>query len=987
MNRKKSFAGKLWTNIFILAVFMLVLVVCAGILRSILWDNTNEMGLSLVRNYASAEERNIKTCEVVLNICTNYIAEREKTDVSPEELREGLYPFMDGLMAVYGDNIQLYGRTFGGTVLVSNIPEIEAMTDFEVEGREWYQGAVAAEGETYISPVYTDEFTGLPVVTLCRLVPETGSFLAIDIKPSYFEVDSKDIVLPEVSSYFLIDTEGNLLYYISSWDYEPEEFRKLVDVYRETAECETTDHVSENIRGTDGIVRNVYFHHMDNGWTGILTIPKDEILSGAELFNDISLMLVGVGFILLLFQIFQEYRNGKREKEYRIYQKAMNSTARACRAIYYIDVIKGTIDMVYPLGANGRARHSSYDSEVVDLFKHGLVAEEHMELVSDFLDMSNIKKSLAEREHIELQFKRSLLDADKRENDGRSYEWCSISVTVAEKRKGNLSAIAMAIRSIDDVIQREEEQKQMLALAVSRAEAASRAKSDFLSRMSHDIRTPMNAILGMTSIAAMHINERNRVLDALDKITVSGKHLLGLINDVLDMSRIESGKVSLMEEGFNLSDTIDSILTVFHSQVEAKQLKLDVHIAKIEHEDVVGDEQHLQQIFMNIMGNAVKFTPPGGSITIHIKEKPSHISGRGCYEFAFEDTGIGMAQEYIDTIFEPFSRAANSSGNKIEGTGLGMSIAVNIARMMDGDIKVESTLGKGSRFTVMVHLKLDDVETESMASLVSLPVLVVDDEEDACESACEILGSLGMDAEYVLDGDSAVKRIVEAAQEQTEFAVVILDWKMPGKDGLETAREIRRSISEHIPIIILSAYDWTDIEEEAKMAGVDAFISKPMFKSKLVHALREVLGDDGGEEISNVLEAFREQDYSGKRVLLVEDNEINVEVAKELLNMVGIQVETALNGRLAVDGVLGKAPGYFDLIFMDIQMPIMNGYEAARAIRSSGRKDLEDIPIVAMTADAFSDDIRSARDAGMNDHVSKPVDLERLEAVLQKWIT
>lgn len=949
------------------------------------------MGISLVKNDSSAEEKSIKTCESVLNICANYVAEREQSGIAADEIREGLYPFMDGLIDVYGnDKIQMYGKISEGSALISNIPEIESLTDYDITDTQWYQGAVEANGETYVSPVYTDAVTGLPVVTMCRFIPETGSFLAIDIKPAFFEMHSQDIQLPEVASYFLVDREGSLLYTQSSWDYEREEFQRLVDSYRENAVCETTSHVSENVRGSDGIVRNVFFYHMDNGWTGILTIPKDEILSGSDLFRNISLVLIILGVCIVLLQFIREYRSEKRgkerEKQYLMYQKAMNSTIRACRAVYYIDIDTMSMDTVYPLGADGKPRHSTYSEELEDRFKYGVVAEEHCDLVADFLEMSNIKKRLADREHIELQFKRSLFDVNKRENTGAGYEWCSIAITVAERKDEKPSAIAMSIRSIDDVIQREEEQKQMLSLAVARAEAANNAKSDFLSRMSHDIRTPMNAILGMTSIAAIHIDEKSRVLDALDKITVSGKHLLGLINDVLDMSKIESGKVSLVEESFNLSDSIDSILTVFHSQVEAKQLDLNVYIANIEHENVIGDEQHLLQIFMNIMGNAVKFTPPGGSISIHIEEKTSHITGSGYYEFAFEDTGIGMEQEYIKTIFEPFSRAANSIGNKIEGTGLGMSIAVNIARMMDGDIKVESTLGKGSKFTVGVHLKLDDFTPKNMETLVSLPVLVVDDEKDACESACEILCSIGMDAEYVLDGDSAIRRITESCEAHTDFSVIILDWKMPGKDGLETAREIRRTVNAHIPIIILSAYDWTDIEDEAREAGVDAFISKPMFKSKLIRTLQNVLERDSEQKKTDAFEAFRQHDFSGRRVLLAEDNELNSEVAQELLQIVGIASETAINGQLAVKRVLEKEPGYYDLIFMDIQMPIMNGYEASREIRSSEREDLKSIPIIAMSADAFSEDIRKARDAGMNDHISKPVDIERLETVLKKWI-
>lgn len=988
MRRKKSLFRKICGNMIILGTFIFVILCCTTILRRVLLENTNKMGLSLVQNYSAAEEQNINAFEVVLNICTNYVAEREQTDISLAELRDGLYPFMNGLTDVYGkDNIQIYGKSFGGTELVSNIPEIEAMTDYNIKETQWYQEAAAANGDVYLSPVYIDAVTGLPVVTMCRIIPETGSFLAIDIKPSWFEERSRDLTLPRQASYYLVDSEGNLLYYVSAWDYDHEAFQELVDGYRENAVCEKPNHVSEDVVASDGIVRNVFFHHMENGWTGILTIPKDEIFSGSDIFRSISFVLTGLGIILIIVQTIREYINVKRREEYLQYQKAMNSTVHACRAIYYVDVQKRCCDIVYPLGTDGKQRRNNYDTEIMDRFKDGVVAEEHCEQVADFLDMTNIVRRLAEREHMELQFKRSKFNMNSRKIDSEGYEWCSIAITIAEKKNGAVSAFTIAIRNIDDLIRREEKQREMLSLAVSQAEAASHAKSDFLSRMSHDIRTPMNAILGMTAVAEMHINEKNRVMDALEKITISGKHLLGLINEVLDMSRIESGRVSLTEDCFNLSDTIENVLTVFQSQMKAKELTLNANIAKLEHEDVIGDEQHLQQIFMNILGNAVKFTPQGGSITINIEEKQSHIKGSGCYEFIFEDTGIGMEPEFIETIFEPFSRSANSSGSKIEGTGLGMSIAVNIARMMNGDIKVESTLGKGSKFTVTVHLKLDRYIQEDVALFASLSVLVVDDEEDACESTCEILRSLGMEAEYVLDGDSALKRIMEREESKGDYSVIVIDWKMPGKDGLETVKDIRRTVGAHIPIIILSAYDWADVEEEAKEAGADAFISKPMFKSRLIRVLRNVLGQENQEETPpDALENFRQQDYSNKRVLLVEDNEINIEVAQELLRVVGIQVETALNGQLAVERVTEKAPGYYDLIFMDIQMPVMNGYDAAKTIRSAGRKDLEQIPIIAMTADAFSDDVRKAIEAGMNDHISKPVDIGKLENVLERWV-
>jgi signal transduction histidine kinase/DNA-binding response OmpR family regulator len=974
----------------VLVMFILVIMLCTNILRNSLMDNTNKMGLSLVENYSTSEESNMRACESILTLSVNYIEEREQDGVSLKELKEGLYPFMNGLTELYGpENIQVYGKALDDDHFISNIPEIEDMEDYDVTDTDYYQGAAAADGGIYISPAYVDVVTGQNVITMCKTVPSTGSFLAIDMMFSYFELNNENLTLPANASYYLIDKEGTLLYFKAATDHTYDEFQVLVDGFMEQSNLAKGSQVLENVIAMDGHARNVYFHQMTNGWTAILTIPESEIFTGLDTFNYISIMVALLGLALIIFQAVREYRQEKQNQllveernrmadRNRIYQNAMNSTARAYRAIYYVDMLTGRYDMLYP--HRGRNTESGdYNTEFVSKrFEAGIIAEEHREQVQQFLDLSNIVKLLETEDHIELQYKRI--------DENGKYEWCSTVATIAEMDGEQATAITLTIRSIDEIIHREEKQKEMLALAAERAEAANLAKSDFLSRMSHDIRTPMNAILGMTAVAGMHIDDKERVLDALGKITVSSKHLLGLINEVLDMSRIESGKVSLTEGIFNLSDTFENLLTIFHSQMEARNLELCVNVVNVEHESVIGDEQRLQQIFMNIMGNAVKFTPEGGKISLYIEEKPSHIAGSGFFEFTFEDTGIGMEKDYIQKIFEPFSRAADSRIGKIEGTGLGMSIAVNIARMMNGDIKVASTLGEGSRFTVQVYLKLNDITQADIEAFSSLPVLVADDEEAACESACEILNSLNMDAEYVLDGDSAIKRIIEAHEAARDFAVVILDWKMPGKDGLATAKEIRSLAGNDIPLIILSAYDWSDIEAQAMDAGIDAFIEKPLFKSRLMKVLKDVLGLDNSERPATALETFKEQDFSGKRVLLVEDNELNIEVAAELLDIVGIQVDQALNGQLAVDCVLDHEPGYYDLIFMDIQMPVMNGYESTRAIRSSGREDLKTIPIVAMTADAFADDIRKSEEAGMNGHISKPVDIEKLEEALRTFL-
>ncbi len=988
--KKMQIIKKMRNNIIVLIMFIFVIVLCTIVLRKSLIENTNKMGLTLVENYSSAEESNIRACETILTISINYIEEREDENVSIEELREGLYPFMNGLTDIYGaDNIQIYGKAIKGTEIVSNNPAIEGMTDYNVEETDFYQGAMAANGETYISPAYIDEVTGRSVVTMCKGIPSSGNFLAIDMMLSYFELNNRNLTLPQNASYYLLGKEGTLLYYKTSMNHQYEEYQELVDFFMENADQEETNQVLENITSLDGDIRNVYCHRMPNGWTAFLTIPEDDILSGVDTFNYISFTLILLGLILAVFSALQDYKQQKSNQSLmeerdlitgrsRMYQNAMNGTARAYRAIYYIDAKKSRYEMLYPhLGKDSES--GDYNTEfIASRFASKLISEEHRDKVHSFLDLSNILKQLDCENHMEIQYKRM--------SKKGSYEWCSAVITVAETEDGKPSAVTLAIRSIDDIIHREEEQKEMLILAAERAETANLAKSDFLSRMSHDIRTPMNAILGMTAVAGMHIDEKERVMDALSKITVSSKHLLGLINEVLDMSRIESGKISLTESAFNLSDTIESLLTVFHSQMDAKGLELSANIAKLEHEDVIGDEQRLQQIFMNIMGNAIKFTPSGGRISISIEEKPSHISGSGFYKFTFEDTGIGMEKDFIEKIFEPFSRAADSRTGKIEGTGLGMTIAVNIARMMNGDIQVESVLGEGSKFTVMVYLKLDDITQADIDAFATLPVLVVDDEKTACESACEILKSLNMDAEYVLSGDDAIKRILDARASARDFSVVILDWKMPEKDGIDTAREIRDILGDEIPIIILSAYDWAEIESEATDAGVDAFIEKPLFKSRLTKVLKDVLGLGSDEKTTTALETFQQKDFSGKRVLLVEDNELNIEVATELLDVVGIQVESVVNGRLAVNRVLENAPGYYDLIFMDIQMPVMNGYEATGIIRSSDREDLATIPIIAMTADAFADDIRKSEKAGMNGHISKPVDIKKLEDALSAWI-
>ena len=563
--------------------------------------------------------------------------------------------------------------------------------------------------------------------------------------------------------------------------------------------------------------------------------------------------------------------------------------------------------------------------------------------------------------------------------------YLQIRVAYVKERDGN-NVVVIGTRNVDDLIKKERAQEMALQAAYDAAEAANRAKTDFLSNMSHDIRTPMNGIIGMTAIAASHIDDRERVQDSLQKITMASKHLLSLINEVLDMSKIESGKVQLMEEEFNLSDLVDNLITMTNSQVKEHHHELKVSVSNLTHEAVIGDSLRIQKVFMNIMSNAVKYTPDGGEIHLSISEKPSCQAKVGCYEFIFEDNGIGMRKEFVDRIFEPFARAEDERVSYIQGTGLGMSISRNIVRMMGGDIKVESILGVGSRFTVTFYLKLQDTEKIQYDKFVNLDVLVADDDKLSLESCCSVLDDLGMRTKGVSTGEEAVREVVLCHEQEKDYFACIIDWKMPGMDGIETTRAIRKEVGNDVPIIIISAYDWSDIEQEARAAGANAFISKPMFRSRLVKTFCTLMDEEVQQESVMAMDDLASMELSGYRALLVEDNELNVEVATVILEMTGLSVERVSDGTEAVDRMNDCEDGYYDIVFMDIQMPKMNGYDATRAIRAMNRNYCRQVPIVAMTANAFAEDVQAAKTVGMNGHIAKPLELKALLAVLQKWL-
>jgi len=525
-----------------------------------------------------------------------------------------------------------------------------------------------------------------------------------------------------------------------------------------------------------------------------------------------------------------------------------------------------------------------------------------------------------------------------------------------------------------------EEQNRKLEIALRHEGAANRAKREFLFNMSHDIRTPMNAIIGFTSLAATHIDNREQVLDYLKKISTSSQHLLSLINDVLDMSRIESGKVKIEEKAVHLPDLVHDVRSIIQPNVAAKRLSLFIDTMDIEDEDIITDPLRLNQILLNILSNAIKFTPTGGMISIRIAQKNGAPKGCVCYEFRIKDNGIGMSEEFQKHIFEEFSREESSTVSGIQGTGLGMSITKNIVDLMGGTIALTSEPGKGSEFIVTLCFTRSGqkAEPKQLPQLEGLRALVADDDTNTCLNVSTMLSKIGMRPEWTISGKEAVIRTKYAVEQGDEFSVYIIDWLIPDMNGIEIVRQIRKVIGNRCPIIILTAYDWADIEDEARAAGVTAFCEKPLFLSELRRVLAEPFRAEPASKPAQPTAA----DLKGKKLLLVEDNELNREIALEILKEAGFVVDTAEDGAVAVQKIKQAAPSQYDLILMDIQMPNLDGYEATRQIRALPDAEKANIPIFAMTANAFEEDRQNALEAGMNGHIAKPLDVPHLLRVL-----
>ena len=511
---------------------------------------------------------------------------------------------------------------------------------------------------------------------------------------------------------------------------------------------------------------------------------------------------------------------------------------------------------------------------------------------------------------------------------------------------------------------------------------SSKAKSEFLANMSHDIRTPMNAIVGMTAIAAAHMDDREQVQNCLRKITLSSKHLLGLINDVLDMSKIESGKLTLTTEQISLKEVIEGIVNIMQPQVKAKKQTFDIHVENILTENVWCDGVRLNQVLLNLLSNATKYTPEGGAVQLSLSEELSpkgenHVR----IHINVKDNGIGMSQDFVKKIYDSYSRADEARIHKTEGAGLGMAITKYIVDAMEGSIEVQSEIDRGTEFRITFDFEKAAAMEVDMV-LPSWNMLVVDDDELLCRTAMNALKSIGIKAEWTLSGEKAIDLVIQHHIKRDDYQIILLDWKLPGMNGIQTAKEIRRNLGDEVPILLISAYDWSEFEAQAREAGISGFISKPLFKSTLFYALRQYMGvETPNDQTSN-----QGMELSGRRILLAEDNELNWEIANELLSDLGVELDWAEDGQICLDKFQQSPEGYYDAVLMDIRMPRMTGYEAAKAIRGLNRPDALSVPIIAMSADAFSDDIQHCLECGMNAHMAKPVDVAELARLLKRYL-
>ncbi len=670
-------------------------------------------------------------------------------------------------------------------------------------------------------------------------------------------------------------------------------------------------------------------------------------------------------------QKLEENENEKRHTE------LIQALSIDYSTVFYLDLDANTGIPLRNSEENGRAFAAGLEGtiafqESMEAYIQELVHEEDREMLRQFSAPENLEKEMAEKSISYVNYRIAL---------GEEMKYFQLKVVRAgewNRQRG----LVLGFRSVDEETRSEMEKKNLLQNALMQANQANKAKSIFLSNMSHDIRTPMNAIVGFTTLALAHIDDGEQVEEYLKKIMTSGNHLLSLINDVLDMSRIESGKMHLDENPCRLPDILHGLRNILQADIHAKQMELYIDAVDVLDEEIYCDKLRLNQVLLNLLSNAVKYTGTGGTVSIRVTEKPGAPSGYANYEFHIKDTGIGMSEEFVSHIFEPFEREQCSTTSGIQGTGLGMAITKNIVDMMNGVIEVKSEQGKGTEINLCFTFRLHEGEKEpqDIPELRNCRALVVDDDFNTCDSVTYMLSQIGMRAEWTLSGKEALLRTHQAVMRDDIYTVYMIDWMLPDMNGIEVTRRIRKEMGEHVPIILLTAYDWLDIEDEAKEAGITAFCSKPLFLSELRSCLHSIVEEENSSQQGD---GETEKHFTG-RILLAEDNELNQEIAQVILGDAGFTIEIAGNGQIAVDMLKKSQPGYYQAVLMDVRMPVMNGYEATRAIRQLENRELAQIPILAMTANAFEEDKKEALQAGMNGHLAKPIDVGILFQTLEE---
>ncbi len=643
--------------------------------------------------------------------------------------------------------------------------------------------------------------------------------------------------------------------------------------------------------------------------------------------------------------------------------------------IYMVDLVNCKIKEIYTSKeVLDRFPQMTDAKEAIHVWTNNVMSAENISKNHDFWDLDTVKENLKTK------------DIMTRDVETLRTGWARlVFVALSRGLNGEPESCFFLGRGVDEEKRKEIAVYNALQDAYEMSNRANEAKTSFLSNMSHDIRTPMNAIIGMTQIAEAHINDKDRVSDCLKKITASGNHLLNLINEVLDMSKIESGKSDLKRENIYLGELIDSIVAMNSSAIKQHKHDFKVNAVDVDHENVIGDCARITEIINNFLSNAIKYTPDGGKINFFVKERDSKHSSKGCFEFVISDNGIGMSEEFQEHLFEPFAREDDGRISKIQGTGLGMSIARNLVHMMNGSIDVKSRVNEGTTVTVMIYLDLQEENNELIPELKDKRVIYIDEDNYSLRLAAIMLYDMGIKCGVLTYGSEGIDAVKEHIEKGEEYFVIMFDWRTIEMDPVHFTQKMREIAGSNTKIVVVTN-EWADIEREAREAGVDAFISKPLFKAKLLYLFKQFVGKVSEDTSENALKVAMREDFSGFRALMAEDNDLNAEIAIEIIGSTGLTIERAENGKEAVEMFERAESDYYDIVFMDIQMPVMNGYEATKAIRKLNRTDAKLVPIVAMTANAYASDAQDAFNAGMNGHLTKPIDISRIVEVMNKYL-